>query len=164
MSSKTGKKKPEPKTPPKAPKQAPMRPSGRVPEPTVMARHGIVMVSRRGKGYSMGELSGAGLQRGMATMWGVSVDVRRRSVLDGNVESLKKWRSHSGQEPKAEGKLKKVEEELEKVEMQVKKEAVEVKKEVAKVEKELKKEAAKAEKAVKAKAKPKSKPKKKSAE
>lgn len=162
MSSKTGKKKSEPKAVPRAPKEAPKRPEARVPEATVLTRHGIGMITRKGKGFSMGELSGAGLRRGMATEWGVAVDVRRRSVLDGNVESLKKWRSHSGQELKVEGKIREVEEELEKVEMEVKKEAVEVKKEVAKVEKELKKEAAKAEKAVRAK--PKSKPKKKSAE
>lgn len=150
-----------PKTSERPPREAPKRPSGRVPEAMVSSRHGTEMVTRPGRGFSFGEISGAGLAPRLATNWGVRIDARRRSVLDGNVDSLKGWASHAATTKKVEGRVKKVEEELVKVEKEVEKEAVEVKKEVAKVEKTVKKEAAKAEKAVKKAAKPRAKPKKK---
>lgn len=153
-------------------KEAEKRPTGRAPAAMVVARHGEGAVTRPGRGYSLGELSNAVLAPRLASKWGVRVDIRRRSVLDGNVSLLRNWQSHPGAKSRVEGEVKKIEEELEKVGREVEKEAVkagrevkkeaaEVKEEVAKVEEEVKKEGAKAEKAVKAKTKPKAKPKKK---
>jgi ribosomal protein L13E len=162
LSSKQTKKKaakaPEP------PKEAPKRPTGKTPEAMVSARHGTEMVTREGRGFSLGELSGAGLAPRLVTSWGARVDYRRRSVIDGNVASLRNWGGHLVPVKKREGRVKKIEEEIVKagkeVEKEVEKGLGEVEKEVVKVEKEVKKEAAKAEKAAKAKvAKPKAKAK-----
>ena len=154
---KSKKKEPEP-----IPKEAPSHPTGKVPEAAVSSRHGTEMVTRLGRGFSLGELSSAGLPPRLASQWGVRVDYRRRSVLDGNVSALKSWGGHMAPLKKPEGRVKKIEEEIEKVEKEVEKEAVEVKKEVVKIEKAAKKEASKAEKAVKAKVeKPKKQKKKK---
>ncbi len=144
MSSKP--KKTEKRKLPEVPvEEGPKRPAGRVPEAMVSSRNGTEMVTRQGRGFSLGELSGAGLARRMASEWGVRVDVRRRSVLDGNVSALRRWKVHPAPQRKPEGGVKKVEEGL------------------VKVEKAAKKRAAKAEKAVKAKVeKPKAKQKKKS--
>ncbi len=163
MSSKPKKSKSEKTKAAEAPvKEAPKRPAGRVPEAMVSARHGTETVTRPGRGFSLGELSSAGLAPRLASKWGVRVDVRRRSVLDGNVSALKGWESHAAPAKKAEGRVKRVEEELAKVEKEVEKEGEELKEEVVKVEKAAKKEVAKAEKAVKAKVeKPRAKPKKK---
>ncbi len=162
MSSKP--KKSEKRKLPEVPvEEGPKRPAGRVPEAMVSSRNGTEMVTRQGRGFSLGELSGAGLARGMASEWRVRVDVRRRSVLDGNVSALRGWKVQPVPPKKPEGRVKKVEEELVKVEKEVEKEAVELKEEAVKVEKAAKKRAAKAEKAVKAKVeKPKTKQKKKS--
>ncbi len=161
MSSKPKKTKSVKK--PEAPvKEAPKRPSGRAPLAMVSSRNGTEMVERQGRGFSMGEFAGAGLVPRQAIEWGARVDVRRRSVLDGNVGSLKAWAGHAALAKKPEGRVRKVEEEIEKIEKEVEKEAVELKEEVVKVEKAAKKEAAKAEKTVKAKVeRPKAKPKKK---
>lgn len=162
LSSKPRKKRSEPKAEPvDARKEAPRRPSGKVPEATVQARHAAGFVTRRGKGFSYGELSGAGLPAGLASRWGLSIDARRRSVLRVNEDSLRHWGSHLGLESKPEGRVRRVEQEVEKVMKEVSEEAEEVKEEVVKVEKEVKKEAAKAGKAVRARARPKTKPKKK---
>jgi ribosomal protein L13E len=156
LSSKPGKKSEE------APTEALSRPSSRVPEALVSSRRGTEMVTRRGRGFSLGELSGAGLAPRLATGWGVRIDVRRRSVLGGNVESLKTWGGLQAPAKKAEGKVRKLEEELVKVEKKVKKEGTEVKAGTVKVERGVKKEASKAEKAIKAKTqRPKTKRKKK---
>lgn len=137
------------------------RTKGKVPEAVVSTRHGTELISRQGRGFSLGELSGAGLTPRLASESGVRVDVRRRSVLEGNVESLKAWGGHRAAAKKQVGRVKKVEEELEKVGKEVEKEAVKAEKEVVRVEKAAKKKVAKAEKAVKAKVeKPKAKPKK----
>ena len=140
--------------------EAPVRPTGKVPEAVVESRHGIGMVTRPGRGFSLGELTGAGLASRTAAGWGARVDVRRRSVLEGNVALLKGWGGHPAKAP--QGRVKRAEEEVKKVEAAVKREVVEIEDEVVKAEKEVKKEAVKAEKAVKAKAgKAKAKPKKK---
>ena len=146
----------------KAPIEAPRRPSGRIPEAFVFSRRGTDMVNRSGRGFSRGELSGAGLAPRLATDWGVRTDVRRRSVLEGNVESLKTWTASQEPVRKAEGRVKKIEEELVRVEREVKKEGIEAKAETVKVAREVRREATKAEKAVKAKVgKPRAKQKKK---
>jgi hypothetical protein len=105
----------------------------------------------------MGELVGAGLPLNLASNWGVRLDLRRRSVVDSNVASLKSWNSHPGTAKRMEGAAKEVEEEIEKVGREIKKEAVKVEKEAEKVEREVKEEAVKAEKTVRRKSKPKKK-------
>ena len=162
MSSKQKKTKVEKKPEAaKAPKVTAVRPTGKTPEAMVSSRHGTGMVNRLGRGFSTGELSGAGLSPRLATNWGVSLDVRRRSVIQGNVDALRTWGGHATRNARVEGRVKEVEEELEKVGREVKKEAAKVEKEVVKVEKEVKEEAEKAEKAVKRRvAKPKAKAKK----
>jgi len=155
----------------KAKPEGPRRPAGKAPEAQVSSRHGTEMISRAGRGFSLGELSEAGLEPRLTSGWGARIDYRRRSVLESNVASLRSWGGHMVPEKKHEGRVKKVEEELEKagkeVEEEVEKGVAEVEKGAAKVEKEAvkaekgaKKEVAKAEKAVKAKvAKPKAKAK-----
>jgi len=143
---------------PKAPKAKFVRPSGAAPEAKVTSRHGVGEISRLGRGFSMGELAGASLSPRLASDWGVRLDVRRRSVIQGNVDALRGWGGHANRTARAEGRVKEFEEDLEKVGREMKKEAVKVEKEVVKVEKEVKGEAAKAEKAVKRRsAKPKAK-------
>jgi len=156
LSSKPKKVEPEKAT------ERPVRPPGKVPEAMVIARHGQGEVTRVGRGFSWGELSGASLSPRLALSWGVRLDSRRRSTLQKNVESLKGWAVHGREARKPERRAKELEEEVEKVAKVVKKEAVKAEKEVAKVEKEVKKEAVRAKKAVKRKtAKPKKKTKKK---
>ncbi len=166
MSSRPRKKPEAVLTRTKAPKEARSHPVGKPPEAMVVARHETGVVTRQGRGFSMGELAEVGLAPRLASRWGLRLDFRRRSVLQGNVTLLKQWGVPAAAEKKAEGRVKKVEEELAKVEKEVEKEvkkgAAEVEKEAAKAEKELKKEALKAGKAVKAKERPKAKAKKKS--
>jgi len=102
----------------------------------------------------MGELSSAGLSRNLAFSWGLRLDLRRRSIVDANVTSLKSWSAHPRGAKRAEGVAKEIEEEIGKVGKEVKKEAVKVEKEAEKVEREVKEEAVKAGKAVRRKPKP----------
>jgi len=154
-------------------KAEPVKPSGKAPDAVITGRHGTGFVTRLGRGFSMGELAGAGLSRNLASKWGVRLDYRRRSVVESNVSSLRSWNSHPKAVNRKEGVAKEVEEGIEKVgrevkkeavkvkkeAVKVKKEAVKVKKEAEKVEREVKEEAVKAEKAVKRKSKPKKKAK-----
>ncbi len=166
MSSRSRKKPKAVSTRTKPQKKALPRPTGKPPEATVVARHGTGVVTRLGRGFSMGELAEVGLAPRLASRWGVRLDVRRRSVLERNVNSLKQWGTHAAAGKRAEGRIKRAEQELakvgEEVEKELKKGAAEVEKEAAKVEKEAKKEAVRAEKAVKTRARPKAKAKKKS--
>ncbi len=164
MSSKSKKGKVEKKAESKA-KSPTERPKGRAPGAVVVARHGEGVVTRPGRGFSLGELSGAGLTPHLASRWGVGLDARRRSVIQGNVESLRSWGSPAGSGVKAEGRAKEIEEEVIRAGRQLKKEAVKVEKEAVKVEEEVKEEVTKVEKAVRRKvARPKSRPKKKAEE
>ena len=61
------------------------------PWPFVLARHEHAMQEREARGYSRGELESAGLTFVIARRSKVPVDLRRRSVLDGNVARLKEW-------------------------------------------------------------------------
>lgn len=111
------------------------KPRGAVPVAFVSARHEAGMVSRPGRGFSLGELTAAQLPFNLARRWGLRLDLRRRSTIGGNVASIKTWAA--GARPaRAEGEVKRLEGELVKVEKEVKKE---VKKEAAKVRKEAKK-------------------------
>ena len=149
----------------KAPKESPKRPVGRPPEAMIVARHGPGVVTRLGRGFSKGEVAGAGLSPRLASSWGARIDGRRRSVIEGNVVLLRHWGGSIVAPKKTEGKAKRLEVELEKAEVEVEKEVEKVEKEAAKVGKEVKKEATRAEKAVKAKVKkPRPKAKKKKAD
>jgi ribosomal protein L13E len=164
LSSRPGKKKSEEKAPPRTQvKTVQVRPSGRAPTPTVLARHGIGMVIRTGKGFSNGELSEANIVSRLASEWGVRLDGRRRSVLESNVASLKSWGSHVPKAERPTGEVKRAQEELVKVEKKVKKDAAEAKKEVAKIEAKVKREPTRAKKKAKKAERPKkTRPKKKS--
>ena len=137
------------------------RPAGKVPEPMVISRHGTGTIPRRGKGFSLGELSGAGIAPRTASSWGARIDVRRRSVLEGNVSSLKAWRSHASAATVVRRETKALESEVAGVEKEVEVAAEVVEEEVAKVEKAVKKEAKKAETKVKEKVAKKPRAKKK---
>jgi ribosomal protein L13E len=146
------------------PRPALIRPSGRAPEAMIMARHGGETISRRGKGFSLGELSNADLPRGMAARWGVGVDIRRRSVIEGNVTTLKGWRSHATKAAPARREAKVIEEKVEEAVKEVEKGAKAVEKEAAKAEKAVKRGAKKAGREVKAKVERKPRTKKKKEE
>lgn len=137
MSQKQTKTKPAAKKEPKAARAAVKKPSGHVPTAMVSSRRGREMVLRAGKGFSMGEVKGAGVPFPQAVKWGLPVDRRRRSVLEDNVGSVKNWVTHAKTSESPESEVKKIEEEIVKVEKELKKEVVKVKKEVKKVGKEV---------------------------
>ena len=90
------------------------------------------MVSRDSKGFSYGEVEGSGMPPLVARRWGVPIDLKRRSVLDGNVQALKGWYAKSAKGGASE--VKKVEEEVGKIEREV---GQEVRKGVSKAKKEV---------------------------
>lgn len=141
----TGKKKEqEPKI---TAKKRVARPKTPPPPATVETRHDGKIITRQAGGYSQGELLQAGLNASQARGWGVPVDGRRRSVLDANVASLKKWapKAEKGAEARMEGEVKKIEKEVEKEARRVEKEARKVEEEVVeKVEAPVKKRVRKA--------------------
>ena len=65
--------------------------AGPVPQATVLSRHDGTMHLRGAKGFSLGELSAAGLTFTLANGLGVPLDIRRRSSLDTNIDALKGW-------------------------------------------------------------------------
>lgn len=67
------------------------RPKGDAPRAMVSSRHEGTMIEREARGFSMGELSGAGFSIHEASRLGLSTDIRRRTVLEQNVESLRSW-------------------------------------------------------------------------
>jgi|GEM_PF-4364728 len=69
---------------------------GPLPEATVASRHIDSMHERPARGFSVGELASAGVPLNAARREGLSLDVRRRSVVDGNVEVLKGWFNSAG--------------------------------------------------------------------
>jgi ribosomal protein L13E len=89
---KVAEKKEEPAKLPKA-KPAELGPP---PEAVIATRHIDSMEERAGRGFSFGELSTAGVPLNVAKREGLSVDVRRRSVVAGNVEALKGWLKSAG--------------------------------------------------------------------
>jgi len=92
-------KRPAPKPKKVAEKEAPAKVSARAervelgppPEATVASRHIDSMHERPGRGFSFGELASAGVPLHAAKREGLSLDIRRRSVVEGNVEALKGW-------------------------------------------------------------------------
>ena len=85
-----------------APKEVRGRPVRSPPEAMVTARHGSGMVERHAKGFSRREVQGAGLSPRLVAKWGVKLDARRRSALEGNVAMLRQWGGKG--EPKAPGR------------------------------------------------------------
>ena len=59
------------------------------PMPTVLARHEYGMQERDARGYSLGELASVGVSFSVAKRMKIPIDIRRRSVLEGNVGNLK---------------------------------------------------------------------------
>ena len=120
MSSKEKKEpraKPKPqakatKAKPKAEQAAPARveapkPKGPPPHAVVSSRHEGAMMEREARGFSSGELGGAGFNVHEASKLGLALDVRRRTILEKNVEALKSWftppRPAPAPKPVAEG-------------------------------------------------------------
>jgi ribosomal protein L13E len=64
---------------------------GPPPEATIASRHTDTLHERSARGFSFGELASAGVPLNAAKREGVSLDIRRRSVVEGNVEALKGW-------------------------------------------------------------------------
>jgi ribosomal protein L13E len=88
---------PEAPKAPKTPKAKPPRVDlGPTPEPMVAARHLDSMHERSARGFSLGELTSAGIPLNAAKREGLSLDNRRRSVVEDNVDKLKGWFKSSG--------------------------------------------------------------------
>ena len=64
---------------------------GARPEAWVSSRHLDSMIDREARGFSFGELSSAGVTLEVAKRQELSIDVRRRSVVNKNVQALKGW-------------------------------------------------------------------------
>ena len=64
---------------------------GPPPGARVASRHIDSLHERPGRGFSFGELASAGVPLNTARREGLSLDLRRRSVVEGNVEALKGW-------------------------------------------------------------------------
>jgi len=104
LSSKAKEPKAKPKKPqakaakakPKAeqvppPKVETPKPKGPAPRAVVSSRHEGAMMEREARGFSLGELGGAGFGTHEASRLGLATDIRRRTVLEKNVESLRSW-------------------------------------------------------------------------
>jgi len=63
---------------------------------------------KTGRGFSLGEISKAGLNKSEVRVLNVRVDVRRKSVYDSNVETLKKIKEE-GKDKLEQAKKKKME-------------------------------------------------------
>jgi len=80
-------------------KEAPAKPSAKAepialgppPEATIASRHIDSLHERPARGFSFGELASAGVPLNTAKREGLSLDLRRRSVVEGNVDALKGW-------------------------------------------------------------------------
>lgn len=83
--------KPKKEAPAKAVVKAEPLELGPPPGAIVASRHIDALEERAGRGFSFGELSTAGVPLNVARREGLSVDVRRRSVVAMNVEALKGW-------------------------------------------------------------------------
>jgi ribosomal protein L13E len=116
-----------------------LKPHGSPPFAMAEVRHSGRMMQRRARGYSLGEVRGAGLNLRLARKWGMMVDLRRRSVLEGNVALLKKWapRTKKTTEERAEGEVRRVERAVEKEVRKVEKKVEKGVKKAEKVEKEV---------------------------
>jgi ribosomal protein L13E len=64
---------------------------GPTPSAVIASRHLDSIHPRPGRGFSFGELTSAGVELNVAKRQSLSLDIRRRSVVEGNVEALKQW-------------------------------------------------------------------------
>jgi ribosomal protein L13E len=64
---------------------------GPPPKATVATMHVDSLHERSARGFSFGELASAGIPLNAAKREGLSLDIRRRSVVEGNVDALKGW-------------------------------------------------------------------------
>jgi ribosomal protein L13E len=87
----TPKPKSAKKAKPTEPRPRARMPVAAMPHASVESRHLGEMVTRQAKGFSMGEVSQAGVSQVLANRWNLPRDIRRRSVLSPNVEALKGW-------------------------------------------------------------------------
>ena len=62
-----------------------------VKKPRLIKHGGIDQGTRKGRGFSLGELKEAGLTPSMAKKLGIYVDKRRKTVHPWNVEALKEY-------------------------------------------------------------------------
>jgi len=79
--------------------QAPVKETPRLgppPMPTVESRHLESLHERQARGFSFGELASAGVPVAAAKREELSIDIRRRSVLEENVGKLKVWFRRAG--------------------------------------------------------------------
>jgi ribosomal protein L13E len=127
-------------------KEKTSKPTGAPPSAVVEVRHGGRIMQRQASGFSRGEVAQAGLNFGLVRRWGLHIDDRRRTSLEGNVVSLKKWAPQTTKTTD-----ERVKGEVRKIERAVEKEVLKAEKEVKKVGKEVRKEAGKVEKEVVAK-------------
>ena len=137
------------------------RPAGRPPVALVPSRHRGGMVSREGRGFSLGEISRAGLVPAVASRWGVRVDLRRRSVIDGNVASVRSWAAHPSAAGRAKREAEGVRRGIEKAGKEIEKEAEKVAGEAEKGVKKAGEEVKKVEKVVRERTEKRPRPKKK---
>jgi len=86
------KKVAEKESPPKAVAKVERIELGPPPVAVISARHvDLSMRERVARGFSFGELASAGVPINAAKHEGLSLDIRRRSVVEGNVDMLKGW-------------------------------------------------------------------------
>jgi len=64
---------------------------GPPPGAIIVARRVDSLRRRAARGFSFRELASAGVPLNAAKREGLSIDIRRRTTLDGNVEELKEW-------------------------------------------------------------------------
>jgi ribosomal protein L13E len=64
---------------------------GPPPKAAILSRHIDSLHERLARGFSLGELASAGVPLNAAKREGLSLDIRRRSVVEGNVDTLKGW-------------------------------------------------------------------------
>jgi len=83
-----------------------IRPAATMPLAMVSSRHEAEMVTREGRGFSPGETESAQIPGVLVRRWAIPIDVRRGSVLESNVESLKAWFAGARREELAEPKPK----------------------------------------------------------
>jgi len=72
------------------------------PDAMIASRHLDSMHERPARGFSFGELASAGVPLNAARSEGLHLDIRRRSVVEGNVEALKGWFKSPGGKPPRE--------------------------------------------------------------
>jgi ribosomal protein L13E len=85
------KKAVEKEAPAKAAARAKPAALGPPPSAVIVARRVDSLRERAARGFSFGELTSAGIPVNAAKREGVTLDIRRRTVLDGNVKALRGW-------------------------------------------------------------------------